>query len=427
MTRAPFLLREYEYLPYSELPEADVSALERAVERLGVPALRFFRHRLQARHYVGAVQAGSTVIEIVPKISDRKEDDLSFLVFLLSYTRKLNIRKAGRTDLQELRGSFLEIWIRFFAEELNGLLRRQMRREYREVRDETEYLRGKLLTDRMNDGMAEIRMRYPCRYEVFTEDNPLNRVLRYCNHLLRQQTRLAATQALLRENDRMLADVARSPVTVDSVDRIYLNRLNRHYEPILELCRVLLRHSGLDVRSGTIRQFAILFDMNRLFEDFVAEFVRSHAGEIELDGGARIRDVQPQHHLGSLFGEFRMNVDLVITDSEDRRVLVDTKYKVLDPDRTHYGLSQSDFYQMYGYARAGESEYDQIILLYPETEAARGTYQSGDVSLNVRTVDLQRLWDPVSGGIGGESLSEIGRALSTGAQAAWNSSNRSAR
>jgi 5-methylcytosine-specific restriction enzyme subunit McrC len=392
-----FTLREHDTLSYGELDPATVSGFERAVERLGIPALRFFRHHLKAGQYVGLLHSGRTSIQVIPKVYGDRDHDLGFLIFLLGYTRRLRIRATGQADLATLNGSFLEIWIRYFADELNTLLRQRFRREYSEIEEYTGFVRGKLLVHRMNHGLESMLGRYPCRYEIFTEDNPLNRILRYCNHLLRDQTGIPATAAVLRENEILLGDVATVPRTIRDVDGIHLNRLNRQYEPILELCRLLLRQSTVDIRAGALQQITILFDMNRLFEEFVAEFLRRHASLVQLGPEVTVGHVRQQKYLGRLFGEFPMYVDLVVTASDGRMILVDTKYKALDIQKRHRGLQQGDFYQMFGYARGGSDQHQEIVLLYPEGRSAEAQYQSGSVELRVRSVDLRSIWDVQTG------------------------------
>lgn len=200
------------------------------------------------------------------------------------------------------------------------------------------------------------------------------------------------------------------------VDRIHLNRLNRHYEPLLAICKLLLSGSTLDFRAGRISRISVAFDMNKLFEKFVAEFLKRNQGRLHLPEQRKIVAVEPQSYLGQLFGEFRMVVDLVLTESSGRRILLDTKYKLLDSEERHVGLSESDFYQMFGYARAGKSDYDEIILLYPRKQGQTGViepkYASDGLTLKVRQIDLSRFVVFESGKINIQGgLSELGRVL----------------
>ncbi|CAN5578000.1 hypothetical protein BH20ACT10_BH20ACT10_19000 [soil metagenome] len=386
--------REWEDISYSCIGEDVISRLEAANERLGGRVFDFHRHKLRTNSFVGVVAAGGTAVEILPKIHDKNEANLGYLLALLRYTGMLAKERNDTTGLGEHRGSFLEAWISFFATELNGLLRRNYKQKYVEVEERSSFLRGKLLVERDLDGSSVLSARYPCRYEIFTPDHLLNRTLKFCNTLLMRQTRSAPNRGVLRQNDALLADVSDTPVFVRDLDRIHLDRLDREYEPILKLCRLLLENSALDLRAGRITQLALVFDMNVLFEKFVAEFLRRNKEGISI-GGDRLEDVETQYPLGKLFGKFGMRVDAVLRTG-DRTYLLDTKYKVLGDDRENSGLSVSDFYQMYAYARGGKEECDGVILLYPKTAASpepeKFTNIPDDAKLFVRTINVSGMY-----------------------------------
>ncbi|MEL6769432.1 MAG: hypothetical protein AAFP18_00015 [Bacteroidota bacterium] len=390
MAHEVICLREYEYLPYERLGGEALDALERLVAQRELRLFRFYRNRLQAQQFVGVVQTGRTTLLLLPKVYNRDEENLALLLLLLRYTGRLRIRPTGLADLAEARSSFLEVWIAHFARALNHVLQRNPRRAYIDVEERSGFLRGRLLVERMRTGRAPLTGQYPCRYQVSTMDHRLNQVLAFCNRLLLAQTTVASTGTLLRANESLLGDVQFRHVGAEEIDQIHLNRLNRDYEPLLDLCRLLLKNATPDLRSGRIRQLAFVFDMNRLFEDFVTAFLVRNAHRLGFHGTVPLRDVRPQYALGKLFDAFPMRVDLLLEDVAGRRLLVDAKYKATDPEAHHAGLVQADFYQMHAYARAGTRPYDDVVLLYPATGGIRRTYTANGVRLHIREIDLKR-------------------------------------
>lgn len=375
-----------------------------------MPLFRFRREEARSQQYVGVLRAGDYTIQILPKIGDGDDQNLAYLVFLLGYTRRLHLRPTSKATFEQLGWSFLEFWIRYFAAELNRLLRRHLTQRYVEVEERTGFLRGKLLVERELGGTGRLYGRYACRYDIFTPDHPLNRVRKYFNGLLIRQTRVPSNRTLLQENDALLPDVPHRPIRKSDLDRIQLDRLDRDYESVLELCRLLLESSTLNLRTGHIAQFAFVFDMNRLFEEFVAEFLRQHRSKIRL-GGGRLVKIEYQRRLGRLFGEFNMDADLVLTDDKGSSFLVDTKYKVLDPKKRHGGLSQADFYQMYAYGSAGKRTYEDIILLYPMSSVTQRSFQQGGVRLHIRQFDAHKIYEGGSFDEG-RIIDELNNALS---------------
>jgi len=414
-------LREYGELPYDWVGEKGVGRLERAAKALGARVFDFHLDHARARQYVGVVKAGPYTVQILPKVHEAEKDSLGYLLLLLHYTRKLKIHPGEIAGFDKLDGSFLEVWIRHFATELNRLLRTQYKQRYVEIEERSSFLRGKLLTERELNGKATIQARYACRYEIFTPDHLLNRTLKFCNHLLLAQTRSPVSRGTLRENDILLADVTYKPVRAEEVDRIPLDRLNRSYEPMLDLCRLLLANSTLDLRAGRISQLAIVFDMDRLFEEFVAEFLKRYMGEITVGEGSKLVNVAPKRGLGRLFGRLGMEADLVLTDGDGGKILLDTKNKVLSQDGTP---AREDLYQMYAYGSAGTHPYNDLVLLYPATGVVHRTFvQKDSLRLHVRQLDPRKIYDPKSRGLNSaDVVDELKRALSNFSLAATPSS-----
>lgn len=391
-------VREWQSVPYGVLGDPFVSALERVARRTGGEPFRFGRDAVQATRFVGAVRFGNTTLQVLPKGDRSDADALGGLVHLLRITRELSLRPTGRAALSVAGGSLLEVWARHFAETLNGLLKRDPRRSYVEVEERTRFLKGRLLVQQMTTGREALTGIYPCRYRVFTSDHALNRILKRCNRIVRRTASSAHTLRVLRENDALLADVADVEVTVADIDRIHLDRLNRAYEPVLAWCRLVLTNATPDLNSGATDHLAFLFDMDRLFEGFVAAFLRAHADRIVLPWGRPLCAVHAQRTLGRLFGALRMSVDLVLRDAEGRELLLDTKNKTLKgtPGR-------DDLYQMYAYGRAADRPCDDVLLLYPRT--TREWWEPSEVKLYVhsglrlhaRCLDLSAIHDPETG------------------------------
>jgi 5-methylcytosine-specific restriction enzyme subunit McrC len=108
---------------------------------------------------------------------------------------------------------------------------------------------------------------------------------------------------------------------------------------------------------------ALLFEMNALFEQYVARLVtRALAGSgyrVSAQGG----------HRDCLFeadtGRFRTKPDLIIWHGEHPVLVVDTKWKRMAPriDDPKQGISQTDVYQLMAYSQLYGCR--DVMLLYP--------------------------------------------------------------
>ena len=87
-----------------------------------------------------------------------------------------------------------------------------------------------------------------------------------------------------------------------------------------------------------------------------------------------------------------MKPDFLVRDPQGNRLLLDTKWKLLDAaqngGRQKYQLSQSDFYQLYAYGQHCLQGGGDVVLIYPLTNAFDSPLPVFDFP---RSPDL-RLW-----------------------------------
>ena len=110
--------------------------------------------------------------------------------------------------------------------------------------------------------------------------------------------------------------------------------------------------------SGTASGFALVFAMNDLFEAFIGRSVRRAVApwQVHLQ--------QPRHYAieapdGPLF---RLKPDIVV-ETPDGPMVLDTKWKRLDPGEKTMNIDSPDIYQMHAYAHAYDAA--RLILVYP--------------------------------------------------------------
>jgi 5-methylcytosine-specific restriction enzyme subunit McrC len=70
---------------------------------------------------------------------------------------------------------------------------------------------------------------------------------------------------------------------------------------------------------------------------------------------------------------FRLKPDLLIRESAANRLVLDTKWKLIDGAKANgtdkYGLSQGDFYQLHAYGQNYLDGQGDVVLIYPKTDA----------------------------------------------------------
>lgn len=406
-------LFEHEATPYA-WTDADLARLERLRRSVGVNPLRASvqgsTRVLQATEYIGVFRLGNHTVQVLPKmyrshVSKTADDHVSEatvnLLHMLSYAMQLPIQADTIISLTHHESNWLEIMTRIFATRLRHEWQRGAYHSYRVAEAELPVLKGKWrIADQLRH--PERGHQFAVAYSEFTADNALNRVLRYVVEHLWRLTQDATNRRYLGELRHWMDEVAvPAHLTLAEAPLSLISRLNQQYLPLLNLARLFLGNSVLQLASGNVAAFALLLDMNRLFEAFVASFIQRHRVEV-LPPSLRDCELLVQSHGTTFFlarvestPVFRLQPDLAFRTRESGAfpLLVDTKYKRLTHEEATSGVAQNDFYQMTAYAFRYHSP--RVLLLYPQTgdvaspTCKRFHIEGSDSMIVAATIDLR--------------------------------------
>jgi 5-methylcytosine-specific restriction enzyme subunit McrC len=197
----------------------------------------------------------------------------------------------------------------------------------------------------------------PCDFEDHTADVVENQILTWT---LSRIAHSASLNESARPRVRAAWRAVRNAATPkpfgarDCLDRLY-NRLNDDYEPLHLLCRFFLEHTGPTITDGLAQSVPFVVNMARLFELFVAEWLRAHLRAFNPRYMIRWQD---RATLGE-HDQLQFSIDMVLHDRERSRdvAVIDAKYKV--PDR----VSNEDIAQVTLYAQLRDCR--DAVLVYP--------------------------------------------------------------
>jgi 5-methylcytosine-specific restriction enzyme subunit McrC len=170
---------------------------------------------------------------------------------------------------------------------------------------------------------------------------------------------------LLGEAALLLDNVEFRHISPNELGKVTFSRLNERYKSIFELCKLFIENSSIQLSTERVESFSLLFDMNKLFEEFIGEFLRKHREDI-FEG----KPVQISLQKGKYLCEknyFLIKPDIyIVVDVGEEKIILDTKYKELSAEDRKLGVSSSDMYQMLTYGIKFDSY--KLILLYPKIE-----------------------------------------------------------
>jgi hypothetical protein len=163
-----------------------------------------------------------------------------------------------------------------------------------------------------------------CHYEDFTSDIVYNQVLAWTLRLV-CQCGLCTPRVLptVRRAYRALQRfVTLEPLDSDACLRLQYHRLNEDYQPLHGLRRFFLENTGPTHTTGRNDMLPFLVDMARLFELFVAQWLRAHLPPFLC------LQAQELVHVGES-GSLWFTIDIVLYNSTNSNpsCVIDTKYK----------------------------------------------------------------------------------------------------
>lgn len=383
---------------------ASVAAASSLAGRSGGRVLEHGRQGLRAQGVVGVIVADDCVLEILPKIDfPGQEGDQAAgsirrrLVHMLAVVLNLEIDAGQITALDWQRETLLEILIRLFSQKLVDALRQGMPRRYLEHNDDLPTLRGRLDVLRQFSALAVESSRLACRYDAMTANIVLNQIMKAAVKRMSGIARTTDNQRRLRELAFAYDDVADVMGTALRWDEVVIDRTNHRWRELLNLARLLLGGRFQTTSSGDGDGFSLLFEMNILFEEYVARMLKRALADTELrvvSQGGRLFCLETE----SQRGVFQTRPDILIKRGEAVVQVIDTKWKRLGVrvDDPKHGISQADVYQMIAYGRLYKC--GSLTLLYPhhpeigaiEGRLAAYRVTSSEDCLAVASIDIGR-------------------------------------
>lgn len=308
-------------------------------------------------HYVGVIQIGKLTLEILPK-ADKTENDhpakwQAVLLEMLRYCRLIKVESLGIGKVRLQSNSILDIYFQQFLVAVQQLLSKGLPKQYLTTESNQKTLKGRLVLPKQLRKNGLHPERFYVKHAAFDYDHLFNRVLQEALTVLQQvnlkpnlQTQLAQILAVFPKL---------TPYTVKSshFNQLFKTQKYRPHHELLEISRLILLNFSPDIRSGQHHLFALLFDMNKLFEEYV--FWKLKALETE--------DIKIQRQASKPFWQRRtIRPDLLVTIG-NRKYVLDTKWKVLQ----NASPNMEDLKQLYIYCQYFEAE--RGILLYPKVQA----------------------------------------------------------
>lgn len=372
----------------------DLKSINERMRESGIIGKDFFKwsghNAIKFRHFVGLISFDSVSIEILPKIfkpsnvSDQdSEESFTSFVKMLSYV--VGFKEQDLEDeykiLRSNKDSLLDILILFFAISLKKAFKKGLYSRYESNNIVSEYLSGKILMEKQLSSIDQTKL-FQETY-IHTSNTDLMKYLRTASNLFSKVVRSSSIKNELRRLSKYFDEVETVSIAKLKWMDFSFNRLNVQFENAFRQSKLIINgFSFLSSQESKLKGVSILFDMNRVFEDFITELF--HRNLSVLFDEEPIPNFLPQTASQWLFPNSRrkkLKPDIQIISSrpdKDLVSIIDAKYKRLDgknvAEENETDPIMSDLYQMYAYSLKYGAE--NTVILYPSSETGRKYYDA---------------------------------------------------
>jgi 5-methylcytosine-specific restriction enzyme subunit McrC len=341
---------------------------------------QFGLNYIKFTQYVGVIQVGDKVIQVLPK-ADRREADTEAtrdrwqeaLLCMLRSVHDLPLTSTTESHLHERRSNILDFFFGLYLSDVEDLVRRGLVKRYRRTKENCNALKGRIDFPRHIEQNLIHQERFFVEHQVYDTDHLLHALLKEALNIVKGIAQDPTIGARAKSIEWAFEQVQDRRLDQAALDRIILDRKTEPYARAVQLAKMIVLNHAPDIKGGHMPLIGLMFDMNTLFERFVYRQLRK-AQPAFADRKLVVRGQARQ-----LFWKRKtIRPDIVleyIKDGIPQKVIVDTKWKVPANGKP----SDDDLKQMFVYnVQFGSAK---SVLLYPvvagsspsDGDYARGT------------------------------------------------------
>ncbi len=340
-------------------------------------------NKITFKSFIGVIQVGQIVIEILPKADHLQVSDpatihkwQSALLYMLNRAGYIRLNETDIASQDATKYTLLEVYLYAFIKEVGQLVHAGLIKSYRQTVKNQTALKGRLLIHKQIQHNYIHQERLYTEHAVYNTNNLINSIIKraltiihdnsYSFHL---KTEVAKLLLYFEQIDSWFG------ATTD-LDRIRFNRKTEAYAYPIELAKLIILNFCPDMSAGQKPVLALLFDMNKLFERFIYGSLK------KAETAYRHINLSVNRQCSQVFWKTKtIKPDIIInyrlSNGNYRNVIIDTKWKIVSVDNP----SDDDLKQMYTYNL--QFGADCAILFYPKINQVNNgisNFEAGSVA-----------------------------------------------
>ena len=396
----PIVVKEYS--KNIKIKDCDLSRLHHYLECQHLDsALKVTPSGIETTSWVGVIKYKNTHFQILPKLiytkeykedydektkEETKSNILKNLIFMLSYTKKLDIKTSNESRLSTAKNPFIEILIREYAKSLFECLKRLTPKKYVREEDNLNYLKGKIkFTENIRYNSSN-QAKFYCEYDEFSENNILNQLFLFVSTCLYNISNDSYNKKTLKFIMDYYADIKLFRFDRFKAEKIKLSRNQKLFKKPFNLAKMFVEKTSVDLSKNKFENITLIWDMNKLFEEFIFEIMKKNESEF----GWTFTAQKGKRLLADDDNKKRNTYVDIYAENDKDKIILDTKYKIFTGTDD---FSNADVFQVSTYCLLHNA--DKAVLIYPRwnkevpnVPSFKLNTDEKDIKINFKTIDL---------------------------------------
>jgi 5-methylcytosine-specific restriction enzyme subunit McrC len=357
----PIQVFEFDKLKLSNntISETCLKTLQTHYGEKGVPYYNLIHNGVSFNNYVGVIQVNDITIEILPKIDKLenigKSEWRNHLISLLHYTGEIEVDATEMANLKMNKLSLLELYFSMFIKEVNYLIHRGLVKKYRKTEGNLYSLKGSLQFSKNISQNLVHAERFYTRHTVYDRQHLPHQILQEAMYVINTVSNSSTIKSAIAKLILDFPEQEKLKITEHTFSKIKLDRKTEPYKKALNIAKMILLNYHPDINKGGNNVLALFFDMNLLWEKYVAKVLRTYlpnSYEIATQNKALFWE-------SSVVPDANIKPDILIKKGKDVIAILDTKWKL----PYDYRPKDDDLKQMFSYNKIFKGT--QSWLLYP--------------------------------------------------------------
>lgn len=309
------------------------------------------------KHYVGVLNVGGLQIEVLPKTDNSIDNSTGtwrkHLITMLRTVYKLQAQSPTNAHQQLKNSSVLDVFLQRFLEEVEKLLHLGLIKTYRKETGNRNSLKGKIAWSKHLTKNVVHKERFYVTYTTYDRNHIMNCVLLKTMKVIPCITRNSYIANRAKTLAFEFPELIDFNVTDNTFATMSFDRKSEGYHDAISIAKLILLNYMPDSKKQSHNVIALMFDMNKLWEEYVYVMLKHHLTDYRVTA-------QELKELWSGNGYTKsIKPDLIINKGSIGYIL-DTKWKL--PKGTP---ADADLHQLYTYLKFFKAE--KVALVYPAT------------------------------------------------------------